>query len=78
MLSDDIETLHRFVRCYGGPNRVDAEWDRIKKALVEGQKPTTNRPMVPLLSVKRELDQWPALSEHVRERIIARLSQQHQ
>ena len=43
-----------------------------------GGERTTNSAMVPLLAVKSELDKWPVLSEYMRERIVAKLSQQHQ
>lgn len=42
MLGDDIQTLEYFVKFYNGPNRVDKEWERIKKYCYEALNKANN------------------------------------
>ena len=47
MLEKDIETVSSVMYVSINPVYVVLAWKRIKKVLVEGQKPTTNSAMVP-------------------------------
>ena len=59
MLRDDIQTLDYFVKFYNGPNRVDNEWERIKKYCYEALNTANNIRSMQLRQEIKEVDYRP-------------------